>query len=334
MKNHNKKYALLRFVFALVGLFLLIKIVKGYGVDLIIDEFSRSGVLLILLVFTFIPTLVCYACSWLLATDHEHFFKPISFVKKIFIFFKITVVSIAWNNLTPFLKVGGEPLKYIMLKKYLTKDDALASAVNYNIIHLLSTGISFVITAIVVIFFYETPEHFKGKLITFASILTLGLVLIFVMMNSKHVGKSSNVRFKWLREALIKVKSSYGRLVLFYQNNPTKFFISLGIDVFARFIEGLTFYFSFYLIKHQISFLSSCLLDVGRTFVDTIFFFVPYQMGSREQGVRFFMDHILAVNSKGYLTSVFLYRLVEIFWVLTGYIIWMISKSSSKDESV
>jgi hypothetical protein len=120
----------------------------------------------------------------------------------------------------------------------------------------------------------------------------------------------------------------------FYKNNPRVFFLSLFFDIIARFIEGLSFYFGFYLIKHPISLLSSSLLDVGRTFVDTIFFFVPYQIGTREEGVHFFMEKILAVDSKGFLTAVFLYRFIEIFWILIGYIIWVSTKRSSKEARV
>jgi hypothetical protein len=97
-------------------------------------------------------------------------------------------------------------------------------------------------------------------------------------------------------------------------------------DVVARFTEGLTFYYSFKLIKHPINIISASLLDVGRTFIDTVFFFVPFQVGAREEGVNIFMNKILLISSSGFLTAVFLYRFVEIIWVFFGYIIWINEK--------
>lgn len=334
MKIKKKNAIAVRIIFALIGLFSLIKIIKNYGFNIIIEEINRSGFLLVLLALTFIPTLICYAVSWLLATEHRRMSNGISIVGKIIIFMKITIASIAWNNLTPFLKVGGEPLKYMMLSKYLPRREALASTINYNIIHLLATGISFVATSLLLVIFYHIPNEVRLYLLGFAVIFTLSLYLGFRVMRTKFVYKFITSRYRVVRVVIVNMKLSVRRLLKFYKKNPEIFFLSLFFDVIARFIEGLTFYFGFYLIKHSITFLSSSLLDVGRTFVDSIFFFVPYQIGSREEGVHFLMEKVLIVDSKGFLTAVFLYRFVEIFWIVIGYIIWVSTKSSSKEVRV
>ncbi|MDD4972735.1 MAG: hypothetical protein PHY93_00210 [Bacteriovorax sp.] len=254
--------------------------------------------------------------------------------KKIRIFTKLTIVNIAWNNLTPFLKVGGEPLKYMMLLKYLPQREALASTINYNIIHLLATGISFIVTSLLLVVFYQMPREIRYSLLIFALLFSLSLYSGFLLMRVKSVYVSKNYRYRFVRTTIVNLKLAFRRILNFYKNKPKAFLLSLFFDVVARFIEGLSFYFGFYLIKHPISFLSSSLLDVGRTFVDTIFFFIPYQVGSREEGVHFFMEKVLVVNSKGFLTAVFLYRFVEIFWIFIGYIIWVSTKRSSKEARV
>ena len=109
---------------------------------------------------------------------------------------------------------------------------------------------------------------------------------------------------------------------------------SLSFDICARFLEGLTFYFGFILIKHPVGLLSSSLLDIGRTMGDTIFFFIPYQIGAREAGIRFYMEKILMIQSTGFVTVVMFYRLVELIWVIVGYILWLTSSKSLRDFRV
>ena len=102
----------LKILFSVVGLISFITIINNYGIDIIWAEIQRSGFLLFLLALTFIPTLVCYSVSWLLVTDHHRMTGHLSAIRKVGLFTRFTAASIAWNNLTPFLKVGGEPLKY------------------------------------------------------------------------------------------------------------------------------------------------------------------------------------------------------------------------------
>ena len=70
----------------------------------------------------------------------------------------MTMISIAWNNLTPFFKVGGEPVKYFMLSKHIPKRFALASTINYNIIHVLATFAAFIISAFLIPFFFNVTS--------------------------------------------------------------------------------------------------------------------------------------------------------------------------------
>lgn len=324
----NKK---IKILFTIIGFLSFVKIINSYGLSVLKEEVSRSGIVLLLIVFTFVPTLVCYSISWLLVTDHKLMKDEISFIKKIFIFTKFTTISIAWNNLTPFLKVGGEPLKYLMLKEHLTKKEAITSTVNYNIIHLLATLLSFLLGALFLMIFYPVTS----KIFNFS----LGLVFLFLsvfalsvwMLNHKVQLRPTMIGYKQLRVIYINLFLMKKRLELFYKKYPRSFVFSLFFDTFARFIEGLTFYYGFQFIKKPIGLFSAAFLDVGRTLADTIFFFIPYQVGTREEGVRFFMEKVLLINGSGFLTVVLYYRFVEIAWILIGYAIWA---TSNKEERV
>lgn len=327
----NKK---IKIAFSLIGLLSFIRIIESYGLGVIQEEIQRSGFLLVLIILTFIPTLLCYSVSWLLVTEHHLISGNFSTLKKIVLFTKFTTISIAWNNLTPFLKVGGEPLKYLMLKDHLTRKEAITSTINYNIIHLLSTVLSFIIGAFFLMAFY--PISSKGFL--FSMVLILFFCFAFFMSATlvKQKIKKSNSGFghHYIRLAYINLFVIKKRLMNFYVKYPRAFLLSLFFDTSARFIEGLTFYFGFQLIKKPITLFSAAFLDIGRTLADTIFFFIPYQVGTREQSVHFFMEKVLLINSSGFLTVVLYYRFVEIVWIVIGYLIWFMSNKDSSVETV
>ena len=265
-------------------------------------------------------------------SEHKSLPENLSIFKKIILFTKFTVISIAWNNLTPFVKVGGEPLKYKMLTGLLRPKDAASSTINYNIIHLLSTVVCFIMTALVVLFYYKISKSIKLFLWLVSALLILIIFSTMFLVYKISSVDTFQSRFKSLRLIIINIKFTSRVIIFFYRKKTISFYCSLFLDVLARFVEGLTFYFGFLIVKHPISLLNSSLIEIGRTFVDTIFFFIPFQIGTRERGVGVFMEKILVIDPKGFLSAVILYRLVEITWILIGYILWLSSKISATDE--
>ena len=109
--------------------------------------------------------------------------------------------------------------------------------------------------------------------------------------------------------------------------------LSFSLEVSARFIEGLTLYLAFSLLSQPITLVSAAFLDVGRTISDYIFFFIPYQVGSREQSTLFMMNQVMNIKPNGYLTAVFMYRFVEIVWVFIGYY-WWVNEKAGKHKGI
>lgn len=330
MRDKKKLNRQLAILFSLSGLASLVFVLKDYGISHLSEEMGRSGGAVFILAFTFIPTLVCYALSWLLATDHHLMKGEFSLCKKTILFTKYSLMSIAWNNLTPFLKIGGEPLKYMLLSQHMAPKIAMASTVNYNLIHLLATAISFLLATLVLTLRF----HLESTYLFMA--IGLFVVLMFLFFVVHHVLHTSFMRllkeyhFYFFRRLFLYFKIGLRGLVLIYKKNPKRFMSSVFLDVGARFVEGLTFYYAFALIHHPISFLSATLLDVGRTLIDTLFFFIPYQIGAREEGVHFFMKNVLFIDAQGFLSAVLLYRFVEIIWMAVGYALWLSSRRSVK----
>jgi hypothetical protein len=323
-----------KLIFSLIGLISFFFILKKYGLKNTFTELKQPAPLLLLLIFTFIPTLVCYSVSWMLATDHEKMKGNMTLLKKISLFTLYSSISIAWNNLTPFLKVGGEPLKYFMLSRHLPERDAIASTVSYNLIHLLATGISFILTSLILLLFFKLSNAVYIFVASMTFFIVTIVYCIYKMIRANIFFRAKKKHYRLLRKLSIGVRLSLKRLMKFLDEKRGIFFLSLFFDTIARFFEGLTFYYAFKLMKNPVLLISSALLDTGRTFLDTLFFFIPFQIGTREEGVHFFMEKILSISSQGFLSAVLLYRFVEIAWVFIGYCLWVISKRSFRDSRV
>ncbi|MEI8346447.1 MAG: lysylphosphatidylglycerol synthase domain-containing protein [Pseudomonadota bacterium] len=331
-----------KFIFTLLGVAALGYLVYQYGPGSLVRDLRTAGWFSLVLVLTFIPTLICYAWAWLLCSDLPGpGGKALVNGKRTLIFTKMMAISIAWNNLTPFLKVGGEPAKVLMLKKYLGFSKALESTIIYNLIHALATLGSFILAASLLLLFYPLNPgiRFLAIIIILAGI-AIGFFALFLpylwhkwmiktSLSLPITHKNGWRKFNWIRRTLIGLIWTVRKTFFYYKKHPYRLGVAFGLEIFARFIEGLTFYCAFYLLNHPISLVASALLDVGRTLVDTLFFFIPYQVGSREQGVLFFLENILGYSSAGYLTATFLYRFVEIVWVVIGYAFWTRSKRAT-----
>jgi hypothetical protein len=235
----------------------------------------------------------------------------------------MSAASIAWNNLTPFLKVGGEPAKVFMLSPLVGQDRALRSVIIYNMIHLLGTLTAFVIAAMLIPLVFDLPSIQRSLCFTVAGIGVLGLMLMLKLPSvggsrtsaAEESGRMARA-IQWLRQSLAEVAS-------FYRDFTLRTFVAALLETAARFFEGLTFFVAFLFLKKPIALGVAALLDVGRTLLDTVFFFVPFQLGSREGSVLFLMQNLFGIPSDGYLTAVLMYRLVEIIWIAFGYSFWI-----------
>lgn len=327
------KEKFVKLFFTLLGLAGLYLIIKDYGLRQIQVDLQHTGLNIIWIILSFIPVVYCYGLSWQLVTNYKKFHH--SFIYNSFFFTVYAVISIAWNNLTPFLKIGGEPVKYMLLKRHLNKYDALSSTVNYNLIHIISTLLSLIIFALLIPILFDG----KSRYVFFSIGVVISLILavvIYLAVNLSRMRKKAprflkgQLEKRKVRVVLFIIKRSIRRLYFHYKRRPIKVIASIFFDTLARFIEGLTFYLAFKFISHQIPFLVATMLDVGRTFIDTFFFFIPYQIGAREEGVRFFMENVFNISSAGFVTVVLLYRVVEIFWIIMGYLIWVFLRPTKK----
>ena len=307
-----------KFIFFILGGISLFYILRSYGLNHILTDFKKINFWIFPLLFTFLPTLFCYSLAWQLVTDQQLKWS------RFFYFTKMTIVSIAWNNLTPFLKIAGEPLKVFMLMRGVSQKQAIKSVLIYNFVHILGTFLSIILSLFLIPLIFNVPDFLRTSLLIGGGIgIILFLILILFSAKSQTFLKSLSNRKFFFRRPIFWLNWFVRVLSRFYRKDQQRFMVVIFLETIARFIEGLTFYLAFYLLENPIHLITAAFLEVGRALIDNIFFFIPYQVGSREAGIYFLMKEIFQLDPQGYLTSSFIYRLVEIVWMIIGYFLWL-----------
>ncbi len=329
-------------VLGVVGLTSLIWILKTYGVREIAGEFQKLGPWTAVLILSFLPTVVCYSAAWILVTEFPQRPGRVT-LQRLWLLSRIMVTSISWNNLTPFLKVGGEPFKWMALRKHLDSDRALESVVVYNLAHLLGTLLAFFVCALVLIVCFPAASSFEpwlwlvvlGSVLSAALIWFLPGIIVRRVLRHRSRSRSRSQPRSRLRKYGLKFAWQFRRSVRWGGRNVsgyTRLGFAVVIEAIARWAEGLTFYVAFLAMGLSISLFESGTLDVARTIVDTGTFFVPYQLGTRESGVSFVLEHVLGRGVSGALTAVLAYRGVEIIWLLIGLAISFTASRGARES--
>jgi len=305
-----------------IGLSSFVLILHSYGFPRLGTDILSLGWWAIPLALSFGPVVLCYSIAWLLVTPEV---SP----RQLPTLFRFASISVAWNNLSPFVKVLGEPIRMAMLERWMSRKDAARSMVLYNLVHSLGTLLGFFFGATAILFFFPLPEGFQAGLLSVLIVIpVLATGLFLLPQRWKRLGRSARrnrivLAGFWLRWAFSKIR-------IFSRRHPTRFWGAVFVEILARFVEGLTFYFAFLALGQPLSLLYCSLLDVGRALMDNIFFFIPYQVGSREGGIVLLAEHVLRIDSRDTVSAAVFYRLVEISWMAIGYLLWIAENKSRK----
>lgn len=316
---------ILKAVFTAIGLGSFVWILHGYGFERVATDILSLGWWAIPLALSFLPVAFLYGLAWMLVTPALPFSTAFSFLR-------YSVISVAWNNLSPFVKMLGEPVRVMLLEDRIGRKAAVESAVLYNLVHILGTLVAFITGAALLLFLYPVTETIRFAFLGVIGITTALLLMVYflphagkILGRSRNRGFTAKLRF-WLRWAFAKMR-------MFSRRYPARFWTAVGLEVIVRFVEGVTFYVAFLALGEHVGAVEAALLDVGRALADNVFFFIPYQVGSREAGLRLLSDEVMRLGPVSIVSAALFYRLMEIFWMGAGYMLWMRASSSRRSET-
>lgn len=313
-------------LFSVLGLASLAWILHGYGFNKLYLDTLSLGWWAIPLALSFVPVAACYALAWHLTLPElgpRHFPRLLRF----------TFSSIAWNNLSPFVKVLGEPVRVVLLEQLVSRKAAIKSTVLYNLIHTLGTLLAFLIGTSIILFAFPVSASFRIGFLALLGVFTALFLLAYFLPQLKVGGRRKPLEKTLLWKIGFWIRWAMAKIRVFRRAHPWRFWIGIFVETLARFVEGFTFYVAFRALGDAVSPFQAALLDVGRALMDNIFFFIPYQVGSREASLLLLCKNVLHVGESAAVSVAVFYRLVEILWMAIGYMLWMRGGSSARDST-
>jgi hypothetical protein len=247
--------------------------------------------------------------------------------------YALTVSGFALNYVTPLVNLGGEPYRILALKDQIGIRRSTSSVILYNMVRMLSHFFFWMGAVILVFIFVPTSTEFT-LILCIVSVVVLLLIVFFFSRHKRGIFASlmsfcSAHRIldffarmlKRREEALLEVDEQIKHL---YNGRKPAFYRSLSFEFIARIIGSLEFYFIFLAVGIQLSFIHALYINAASSLILNLFFFMPFELGTREGGLYLVMDTLRYPPGIGIFMGL-ANRVRELFWVLVGLILVQLS---------
>lgn len=243
MKNKLKKLMILGTV--ILGVLALWYIIETLTWKSVIAAFeSVTPGLLVLYVLIQVIMLLVLTIRWHVVLKSQGF-RDVN----LFHLMNYKIIGYSISFLTPSAKVGGEPVRAGLLaqREGMEFKKALSSVVIDKTLELSTSGLFFVLGAIIILLGFVVAEELKFTLILLI-VVFLALIIIFNyrMMKGKEFFHKLLVllgftKIKRLRKFMRDLKNFERLIIKFYSKDTKHFFMSLAIS----FISWLLMFFEF-----------------------------------------------------------------------------------------
>lgn len=313
MKIWQKR--LLKALITLLGLVGLHLILRDFGYARIRDDIASLG-------FYFIPVATCFLLPFTLQALAWRVLMAGSRTASSFYLFLVTLVTNAWNNIGPVSKSLGEPTRVILLADRIPVRRALRSMMLINLAQAMGTIFCFSLGALVSPLFFTIKDSVFWAVIpaAIAALSVNGIVLFWISRPGAHGptrGRSLRALLHWFRWVMHQLRK-------YTRTHPGRYAAAVALCAASRLSEGVIFYVIFAALGSPLTMLESVAVDVGRGIADNIFFFVPYQLGTREYSLVFVTEEILKRGQDSAVAASLVFRLGEITWIVLGFFVGVV----------
>lgn len=238
----------------------------------------------------------------------------------------INVSAFAINYMTPFASIGGEPFKIVAAAQWMGTRNGTASVLNYRLIHMQAHLLVF-LTGIALAFFLLPGGTIATPLLILMTVVLVGLWLLLLAIHREGVierlfdlsarlpllGRFAR-RLEPRRAGLIEVDR---QLIALHRANPARYYGALGTEYTARVFSMFEFFIIARAIGHPVSFGSAFLIGGFSSLVVNLFFFMPFNVGSKEGGLYFIFAALGLPAHLGVAAAV-ISRIRELTWIIIG----------------
>jgi len=324
-----------------IKLILILIILIFIGIFIINTDFSSTKDELETIGYKFIYLLGITFLAYFFGTWSWHICladdrKKISILK----LFAVRQIGETVGQYNPTSIVAGDLLKAEMLKPYgISTEKALSSVATSRITIVLSQILLFLLACLWLSSMEMGQAALKSIGIAFyifiAFLILLNLFFFYWLIFSKsypnRIQQNSSASF-WKRikykfhELLFNIRKSY-------RYNPKLFWYSYLLATIHWIIGSLEFYFILLFLGYDVLPMHGLLLDMGVIVFKSAGAFVPGQLGVEELGNKMMLQLIGISAASVWVSASILRRARQLFWIATGFILYLFIKKDSKQTS-
>jgi hypothetical protein len=249
----------------------------------------------------------------------------------------VNVAAFAINYLTPFASIGGEPFKIVAASQWMGTRNGTASVLNYRLVHMQAHLLVF-LTGIVLAFVLLPAGTVATALLLVMAAIILVLVALLVAVHREGVIERLFdlaaripllnrfvLRFEPRRAALIEVDR---QLIAFHRSSPARYYGALLTEYAARVFSMAEFFIIARGVGHPVTFGSAFLIGGFSSLVVNLFFFMPFNVGSKEGGL-YLIFAALGLPARLGVAAAVISRLREITWIAIGLVLVLATRKKN-----
>ena len=241
----------------------------------------------------------------------------------------VNVAAFAINYLTPFASIGGEPFKIVAASQWMGTRNGTASVLNYRLVHMQAHLLVF-LTGVVLAFFLLPAGTIATPILLLmtAILLVLGALLLavhregvierlFDIAAKIPLLKGFAQRLEPRRAALVEIDR---QLIAFHRESPARYYGALMAEYVARVFSMLEFYIIARGVGHPVTFGTAFLIGGFSSLVVNLFFFMPFNIGSKEGGL-YIIFAALGLPARLGIAAAVISRIRELLWIAIGLLL-------------
>ncbi len=263
--------------------------------------------------------------TWVDTISWKYAFKPEEAeTLPIWNLWKIRQIGEAFNIITPFGTMGGEPVKAQLIKDQygLTFKQGIASQVVARTT-FLGALITFMIPGIVILILSDTATNqFKIISATMLVVFTVCIFLFFLFQTRGSLGRVT----AWLvrpipslkdSDFLSQMKDLDALMSSYYRDHGDRLGQSVMFALVGWIIGLAELYATLYFLGAEVQFLDLWIMEAVSQLIRVCSFFIPLGIGAQEGGLVLIFSSIGFTADLGLAVS-FVRRIKELLWVGLG----------------
>ena len=253
----------------------------------------------------------------------------------------VNVAAFAMNDLTPFASIGGEPFKIVAASQWMGARNAAASVLNYRLVHIQAHLLVFLSGVVLAFLILPAGTIATPVLIVLAAVLIVLAALLISVHREGAIERLFDVLLKipLLRGIARKLEPRRGslieidnQLIAFHRAQPGRYYGALFTEYGARVFSMLEFFIIARGLGHPVNFGTAFLIGGFSSLVVNIFFFMPFNVGSKESGL-YAIFAALGLPSRLGVAAAVISRIRELSWILIGLLLVLASRRNPAGES-